>query len=114
MTGLEHTTSDPSSSDTEELVGSPIDGHLVDEDKSCFELATSQLLLDDSRSVRCRFWLKLSQQSSSNASETTEDSETDLRSRSPDLVEIDANGILIHDRFVGVPTHVNKPDSVSP
>lgn len=77
------------------MLGKPIANCLADEDKSCFIRATEQLLEDDSQSVRTRFWLAVPV--------STSDSEN---AAPPEALEIDANGILIHDRMVGVPTHV--------
>lgn len=87
-----------SRSDPKELLGKPIADCLADEDKACFTRATEKLLEDDSQSVRTRFWLAMPN--------TTSTSET---AAPPEALEIDANGILIHDRMIGVPTHASGP-----
>lgn len=86
-----------SRSDPKDLLGQPIAGCLADEDKACFSRATEKLLQDDSQSVRTRFWLAIP--NNKPVSESI---------GPPEALEIDANGILIHDRMVGVPTHVRS------
>lgn len=88
-------------------MGTPIEDSLADEDKTCFSRATTQLLRDDSQSVRCRFWLALPRDLSTQHSSLSELSKGHTVEESlMEALEIDANGILIHDRMVGGPTHV--------
>lgn len=100
--------SDGSSSETAELTGHSIDDFLGEDYKGCFSQATAQLLLDDSKSVRCRFLLSMNQHGSSIPLSSHSIEHTGPSSDEQLEVEIDANGILIHDRISGVPTHVSN------
>ncbi|BFZ54873.1 rim15, signal transduction response regulator [Savitreella phatthalungensis] len=72
------------------LVGQPISTRIAGAQEDLFAAATDSLLRDGTKSARLRFWLSLTQTSSSGL---------------PQALEIDSHGILIHDRTSGEPSH---------
>lgn len=98
------TRSEPSA-----LVSQPIANFIADEDKTIFDNATKQVIGDDSKSVHRRFWLALPAEATlagiiaGIGPNPHGDHETVDRR---EAVEIDANGILIHDRMTGAASHV--------
>ncbi|ORY82673.1 hypothetical protein BCR37DRAFT_392874 [Protomyces lactucae-debilis] len=93
--------------DPQSLYDRPISETLADEDKTCFSRATAQLIEDDSRSVRITFWLALPADSVDHRIPRLEsdDFTISLSAPLPEALEVDATGILIHDRSSGQPTH---------
>lgn len=84
---------------------------IADDDKGLFTRATQQVLADDSKSVRARFWLAIpsaDQKSDISHADNSLESEPVVPR---EAIEVDANGILIHDRITGEPTHVSHSQS---
>lgn len=81
----------------------PIEKLIADEVKDLFSRATQQLLVDDSKSVRTRFWLATPDHDGNVCSEIPDATSEPTR----EAIELDATGILIHDRVTGAPTHVS-------
>lgn len=96
------------STDPSSLVGKTIEDFIADDPKTLFSDATRQVLEDDRNSVRLRFWLALPSISGIEDAALSNDSAL-LDPAVPllqEAIELDANGILIHDRMSGEPTHV--------
>lgn len=97
-----------------DAIGKCIDDVVAPENRLCFQEATERLIKDDSASIRCRFGLKTALQGADGSIEpghSTSQQSLDPFDPSLDVaavvLEMDGNGILIHDRLSGSASHVS-------